>query len=57
MKSLTLEKDVPKVINVGTGKKTLVNDLLNMIEIKLETNKKISFKNGTQEICLELLLT
>ena len=39
MKSLTLEKDVPKVINVGTGKKTLVNDLLNMIEIKLETNK------------------
>lgn len=47
MKSLTLEKDAPKVINVGTGKKTLVNDLLNMIEIKLETGKNISFKNGT----------
>ena len=47
IKSLSLGKNGSNVINVGTGKRTLVKELLNMIEIKLETGKNISFKQGT----------
>lgn len=47
IKSLNFKNNKLNIINVGTGKKTLVKDLIEMIEDKLGTGKNISYKEGT----------
>ena len=47
MRVLNNQNTFNKIINLGTGKKTTVKDLLTMIEDKLVTKKQIRFIEGT----------
>ncbi|MFL2707193.1 MAG: NAD-dependent epimerase/dehydratase family protein [Gammaproteobacteria bacterium] len=47
MRVLNRQNTFSKIINLGTGKKTTVKALLQMIEDKLLTEKKIRFVEGT----------
>tara|TARA_B100001250_G_scaffold65148_1_gene51599 strand:+ start:13714 stop:14640 length:927 start_codon:yes stop_codon:yes gene_type:complete len=47
IRALRNKQTFGKIINLGTGNKTTVMDLLKMIEDKLKTGKEISFVDGT----------
>lgn len=47
VRTLNTKETFGKIINLGTGQKTSVKDLLKMMEDQLRTGKKISFVDGT----------
>tara|TARA_B100002052_G_scaffold58743_1_gene51744 strand:+ start:19134 stop:20051 length:918 start_codon:yes stop_codon:yes gene_type:complete len=47
VRALSLKKDQPKIINVGTGRKTTVENLIRTIIMKTNLERKISYLDGT----------